>query len=374
MISVLSDIFAWQYQHIIKSGLFLLPADFVHENMVALGEAAFVVPGVGALTRLAWRYDNPRLSQEVFGLPFRVPLGLAAGFDYEARLARVGPALGMGWQTMGTVTLGAYPGNSPPMLGRLPQSRSLWVNKGFKSPGARAIHQKLAGDFFAHPVGLSVGATNRPYHSLAEQIDEYEQAFRELEAPDLHHAYYELNISCPNLKPGSDFNEPDNLSQLLRMVDGLNLKRPVLIKMPIEISPDQVRDMLRVILGSSLAGIIIGNLAKNHDNPAFFQTEVRRYTKGGFSGKPTQAKSNALIAEAYRFTKGRLPIVGCGGIFSAADAIEKIELGATLLQFITGMVYQGPQVVGQIHRELIRELDRRGYAHISEAIGRRSTI
>lgn len=368
MIEPLSKLTGIVYRNIAKPALFCIPADTVHENMVSAGSLAMNITPIRALTSAVYRYDHPSLEQTLAGIPLKNPIGLAAGFDYGANLTQALEPLGFGFQTVGTITHGVYAGNKPPMLGRLPKSQSLWVNKGFKNDGAETVQEKLAEMEFSHPIGISVGATNRVYKNEEEQINEYLSAFLTLDK-NTNHAYWELNISCPNLAAGTNFQDPDALKRLLTVVDALELDRPFFIKMPIDITKEQLIALLIVIEQSSAAGIIIGNLTKKADPRQFWLQERLKYDHGGFSGKPTRSKSTELIRTAYHFTEGRLIIIGCGGVFGVDDAVAKLKAGASALQLITGMILCGPQIVGQINFDLARYLEREGYHHITELIG-----
>lgn len=368
MIEPLSKLTGITYRNVAKPALFCIPADKAHEGMVAAGSLAMKLSPVRALTSSLFRYDHPLLEQNLAGIQLKTPIGLAAGFDYGANLTHALESLGFGFQTVGTITNQAYEGNKPPMLGRLPLSQSLWVNKGFKNDGAEAVQKKLADYEFPHPVGISVGATNRTYKNEADQINEYLAAFLTLDQ-NTNHSYWELNISCPNLAAGADFQEPAALSRLLSAVDTLELEQPLFIKMPIDITKEQLISLLIIIEQSTAAGIIIGNLTKKSDSKQFWLQERFLYDHGGFSGKPTRALSTEHIRTAYHFTEGRLAIIGCGGVFGIEDAVEKLKAGASALQLITGLILRGPQIVGQINLDLVRYMEREGYHHLSELIG-----
>lgn len=239
------------------------------------------------------------------------------------------------------------------MLGRLPKSKSLMVNKGYKNLGAKATIKKLEGKVFPIPVGISIGVTNSAsMNTLAKVIADIRQCFEKFEASTVKHSYYELNISCPNLKVGVSLYPAKSLDQLLRMIDNLKLSRPVFVKMPIEKTDEEYKQMLDVILKHKIAGVIIGNLSKDRSNPAIDREEVNTYSVGNFSGKPTWESSNHLIAFTRRYVKNKLVIIGCGGIFSPEDAKEKMKRGADLVQLITGMIYQGPQLASAIVQRL----------------------
>jgi dihydroorotate dehydrogenase len=149
----------------------------------------------------------------------------------------------------------------------------------------------------------------------------------------------------------------------------LKLKKPLFIKMPIEKTNDEVLNMLNVVVEFPVEGIILGNLQKDRKEPSLQKEEVKKFAVGNFSGKPTEKRSNELIAMAYKKYGKKLVIIGCGGVFNASDAYKKIRLGATLVQLITGLIFEGPQLVAQINLELPKFLQRDGFKNISEAIG-----
>lgn len=363
------------YQNALKPILFQLPPTVVHTRATKLGEMCGKIPVAKRITASIFRYYNILLQQNISGITFQNPIGLAAGFDYEARLTQLLPAIGYGFGTVGTITNNPYKGNPPPMLGRLPHSQSLMVNKGFKNLGARETINKLSNRQFAIPIGISIGRTNS--QSLATQktsIADILTTFTHFEQSAVKHAYYELNISCPNLYGDVTFYPPQNLKELLKEIDKLHLTRPVFIKMPIEKSDQDVSLMLEVIAKHSPTGVIFGNLQKDRNNPLFDQTEIKKYPLGNFSGKPTFERSNQLIALTYKRYKHKLIIIGCGGVFSAEDAYTKITLGASLVQLITGMIFVGPQLISEINMRLVDFLQKDGFTHISQAIGSKNKI
>lgn len=367
MIRPLSDLTGQMYRSVGKPMLFLFPADTVHHTMVKMGERMTHTP-LQSLFSTIYSFEHPVLDQTLDGIRFQTPSGLAAGFDYDVQLPEILPSIGFGWSTVGTITYEPYQGNPPPMLGRLPHSRSLWVNKGFKSAGAVALKEKIARLRVERPLGISVGATNRPYESENEQITEYIKAFETL-GNNLPNTHWELNISCPNLAAGNDFQKPPALARLLQQIDTLALPKPVYLKMPVDVTLAELVELLKVVERSSLRGIILGNLTKTADQRQFWLSERQRFKKGGFSGQPTARRSDFLIRAAHAYFQGSHTIIGCGGIFSAADAYRKIRQGANLLQFITGLIYQGPQLPGQVHADLARQLQADGFTHISQAVG-----
>lgn len=359
------------YRHILKPILFRFPADDVHQWFLSIGEwcgrSVFIRWIIGKLLS----YDDSRLNSEIAGIKFENPIGLAAGFDYDGQLINILPSVGFGFQTIGTVTDQSYDGNPKPMLGRLPMSRSLLVNKGFKNSGMSLILENLKGVKFDHVVGISIGKTNARKSTMTqvEAVQDILSAFKKVKASPVPFSYCELNISCPNLSGDVTFYEPIKLEQLLSAITELNIIRPIFIKMPITLSDDGTTALLDIIVKFSIAGVIIGNLHKNRQDPMLITEEVTKCGDGSFSGKPAEKRSNELIRLAYSQYGRKLIIIGCGGVFTAEDAYKKIKLGASLIQLITGMVYMGPSQIGIINRGLVKLLERDGYKNIIDAIG-----
>jgi dihydroorotate dehydrogenase subfamily 2 len=361
---------AFFYQNIAKKIFFMMDPEIVHEMMTNAGEVSGQIAFLKKFLASQYSVSSPVLSQEIDGIRFENPLGLAAGFDYDAKLTQFLYCLGFGFQTIGTITNSSYGGNTRPMLGRLPKSQSLLVNKGFKNRGAYYIADKLQHKNFQIPLGISVGRTNtEALKTQKESIEDILQAFQIFEKNKTKNSYYELNISCPNLKGDITFYPPENLNELLLEVENLHLKKPVYIKMPIEKTDKEILEMFNVITKyKTIKGVIFGNLQENKQDPALVQSEVAKFKMGYYSGKPTQKRSDELIALAYKHIP-HLTIIGCGGVFCVDDAYKKIRLGANLVQLITGLIYKGPQLVSQINTELIALLKKDGFRTISEARG-----
>jgi len=359
------------YQDVIKKIFFGIQPEKIHNVMVGFGEQLGKSEIIRNYFSSQFVIKDKSLQQKISGLNFQNPVGLAAGFDYEARLTQILPSIGFGFETVGTITNMPYGGNPSPMLGRLPKSKSLMVNKGFKNLGAKVTIEKLSGYSFRIPLGISIGSTNsKKIISQKDGISDIDKAFIQFEKSRLNHSYYELNISCPNLFTKITFYPPKNLRELLIEIDKLNLTRPVFVKMPIEKSDREILEMLKEISRHKITGVIFGNLQKDRSNKNLVPSEVRKFKVGNFSGKPTFDRSNELIKLAYKNYKGRFVIIGCGGIFSAEDAYKKIRLGASLVQLITGMIFNGPQLIFEINSGLLSLLKRDGFTNINKAIGK----
>ena len=365
------NIIAFVYQKIIKPIFFLLDAEFVHMSHIFLGDLL----GKSFLKNyMNWKfnYSSSKLKQKVAGINFPGSIGLAAGFDYEAKLTQILYSLGFGFQTVGTITNLPYKGNPKPRLGRLPKSKSLMVYKGFKNEGAATIVNRIQSLEYKIPMGISIGMSNNlSIKNTSDAVKDVVAAFKTFEKSQIKNRYYEINISCPNLiNTATDFYKPANLNLLLKSIGRLKIKKPIFIKMPISITNKEFLFLLNIVSEyKMIKGVIIGNLSKDKTNSLLNKQEVKKFKVGNFSGKPCEPRSNELIKLTYKKYGDKLIIIGCGGVFNGQDAYTKIKLGASLIQMITGMIFQGPQVISQINLELEELLERDGYKNIKEAIG-----
>ena len=362
----------WIYRNLCTKIFFRFDAEPIHEFVLKLGEIMGKIPGLSFLVRSVIRVSNPVLNTEVAGIFFENPIGLSAGFDHEAQLTRVISGFGFGFESVGTVTNKPYGGNPYPRIKRLVKSRSLLVNKGFKSTGIDKVLSQLSGSKFSIPTGISLGRTNTDEHKdHADAIADIVDAFKKVEASKIPFSYLELNISCPNLTKDISFYEPERLSELLVAVFSLKLSKPLFIKMPITLSDEQTKKLLDIILGFPISALIFGNLQNSRTHPAFDKNEIAKCKdyKGNWSGMPCKERSDELIRLAYIHTNGKLPIIGCGGIFTAGDAYRKIKLGASLVQLVTGLIFNGPQLPAEICSDLPALLKKDGYKNIKDAVG-----
>lgn len=356
------------YQKIVKPILFKIEAETVHNITSVVGETL----GNNALIKHLFSYHNSKLSQKICGLNFQNPIGLSAGFDYNGHLVEVLPAIGFGFNTVGTVTARPYRGNLPPRLDRLPSSRSLFVNKGFKSAGVVAVAKKLDQKNLKNSVlGISIGSSNLPeIDTIPKAIDDYLFSFDYLKGKK-YIKFFELNISCPNTTLPEPFKNVKNLTNLLHAISKLKISQPLFIKMPNEIHSSDLDAIITTALKYPVSGFILSNLVKDRTNKFINPQELEKFKnlKGNFSGKPCAENANKLISCVYKKYGRDTKIIGCGGVFSATDAYEKIKLGASLVQLITGLVFEGPQLIGDINRGLVALLKRDGFVSLSEAIG-----
>ena len=360
------------YKNLLRPIIFLFDSELIHEKLISFGEFLGNYYLTKTLLKILFGLGNKSLEQTLAGIDFKNPIGLAAGFDYKANLTQILPSIGFGFETIGTITNLPYEGNPKPRLGRLIQSQSLLVYKGFKNEGIEKVSRKLRKLKYAFPLGISIGKTNSQTDKMTQQqaVLDIVSAFKVAEKANLKNSYYELNISCPNLFGNVSFYPPKNLEELLLSVTKLKLQKPLFIKMPISKTDSEVLSMLSVIVKFPVSGVIFGNTQNNRSDKSFVKEELKKYPVGNFSGKPTFKRSNELIKLGFKNYGKKLIIIGCGGVFSAEDAYKKIKLGASLVQFITGMVFEGPQLAAEINLGLIKLLKKDGYSNISQAIGK----
>ncbi|MEI7578509.1 MAG: quinone-dependent dihydroorotate dehydrogenase [bacterium] len=363
------SLIAWVYQNFLKKILFKRDPEDVHDSFIKIGNILGKFAITRFFTRLFFRYRNPMLEQEVAGITFKNPVGLSEGFDKDANLIDILPEVGFGFNQIGSITWFSYAGNAKPRLIRLPNSRGIIVNYGLKNIGAKKISENLEKHGKTNiPLSISIAKTNSPETCTIDQgIEDYFNSYKLLNEKNLGD-FYTLNISCPNTFGGEPFTTPEKLDALLKKIREIKSARPLFIKMPINLSWNRIAQLLKVAVRYEVTGVIIGNLNKDRSNISS-KDKVTEEMKGGISGKPTWKLGNKLIEKTYKQFGKKLIIIGVGGIFSAEDAYEKIKLGATLVQLITGMIFEGPQLIGQINKGLVKLLKQDGYKNISEAIG-----
>lgn len=349
-----TKLFSTSYKYILKPILFLFDPELVHDGFTYVGEK---VESLSWLVGGLFRFKHESLHRKVLGIQFDNPVGLAAGFDYDGHMAAVMKHVGFGFNTVGTVTAKGYEGNAKPRLARLPLSQSLLVNKGFKSGGAKEVRKRLdAKNLKGHTIGISVGSSNLPeIDTLKKAIDDYLYTFR-LFASRKYVSFFELNISCPNIRLKGAFSSPENFTKLCDAISKLKLKQPIFVKMSNEISLKESDALVQIAIDHGIKGFIFSNLVKDRSNPSLIDSEVQKinHLPGNFSGKPTFSNSVKLIKHTRHKFGTDIAIIGTGGVFNATDAKIKFEAGADSIQLITGMIFEGPQLIGEINAELAR--------------------
>jgi len=327
------------YRHVVRPLLFTLPPEWVHHASLA----AITRTPLAALIESFARREFPVLERKLFGLTFPNPVGLAAGFDKNAEGVTVWPRLGFGFMELGTITPLPQPGNPRPRVFRLAAEQGLINRLGFPNVGAEEVARRLekikaSGRWPRTPVGLNLGKNKET--PLTEAGRDYVACFRRTrELAD----YFVVNVSSPNTPGLRDLQQGPFLDSILGPLreedpDG---KRPLLIKIAPDLAEAQIADVVNAVEKYRLAGIVA-------TNTTIEKSGLSVQEEGGASGRPLTARSTEIIRTVHRLTGGRVPIIGVGGIFNAADAREKFEAGASLLQVYTGFVYEGPLVARKI--------------------------
>ena len=317
------------------------------------------------------RPDDPILATRVWDLTFGNPIGLAAGFDKDAEVIDAMLRLGFGFVEAGTVTPLAQPGNPKPRLFRLEEDEGVINRFGFNSKGLSAFVERLKTRQRADRATGIVGANVGKNRDAADAAGDYATG---IAAVCGLADYLVCNISSPNTPGLRGLQAREQIEELIARVlevrgrslpDARQLP-PLLAKVGPDLDQQQLRDIADVALATGIDGLIIGNTTV--DRPAGLRSRYANET-GGLSGPPLMAKATACLAEMYRFTGGRLPLIGCGGVASGADAYAKIRAGASLVQVYSSLVFHGPELIGRVKRELAQRLRADGFKRVKDAVG-----
>ncbi|WP_044004067.1 quinone-dependent dihydroorotate dehydrogenase [Hymenobacter swuensis] len=342
------------YDSLVKPLLFRLDAEKAHHLVFDNLKRAYRLPGAAAVLRGLYDFQHPNLERDVLGLRFRNPVGLAAGFDKNAELTDELGALGFGFVEIGTVTPRPQPGNPVPRLFRLPQDKALVNRMGFNNLGAEAaatrLRQRRNQDLI---IGGNIGKNKDTPNELAAH--DYVACVEALhEVVD----YFVVNVSSPNTPGLRQLQEREPLIQLLQQVQERNqalpAPRPLLLKIAPDLTDSQLDDILLIARETNLNGLVATNTTISRAGLSTPETQVAALGAGGLSGKPLRQRATEVIRYLSKGSRGQLPIIGVGGIFSAQDAREKLEAGAVLLQLYTGFIYEGPGLVRSINGELVK--------------------
>ena len=365
LISTRNLINRFLYKAVFKPIFFRIDPETIHDGMIKIGRFL----GSNSFTRAAvaffFSYSNKCLEQIILGIKFPNPVGLAAGFDKDAVLTELLPSVGFGFAEVGSVTGEPCLGNPKPRLWRLTKSKALVVYFGLKNNGCEEISRRLRSKTFSIPIGVNIAKTNSPKTvELEAGIEDYAKAFEQFTGIG---SYFTINISCPNAFGGQPFNSPDRLEKLLTTLGQITTKKPIFLKLSPDLAEKEIDQIIEVAARHKIAGFICSNVTENRENKKIVEKQIPK--KGGISGKPVEDLTNDLIRYVYQKTGGRFVIIGCGGVFSAEDAYKKIRLGASLVELLTGMIYEGPQVISEINQGLVRLLQKDGFKNISDAVG-----
>jgi dihydroorotate dehydrogenase len=358
---------------LIRSLLFALDAERAHHLSMRLFSGAMRLGPLRRLTAAALCTDDPRLRVRRFGIDFPSPVGLAAGFDKDAEYFEALAALGFGFIEVGTLTGQPQPGNPRPRLFRLPSDRALVNRMGFNNKGSAAAAAALAGRRIGPLLGVNIGKSKVVPNE--EAVGDYLASFERLFP---FGRYFVVNVSSPNTPGLRELQERGPLTALLRALTERNAElaarhgtepRPILLKIAPDLTEPQVAAIVEMTKEVPIAGLVSTNTTVSREGLRAAPARVAAVGAGGLSGAPLTACSRAMVADLYRRTEGRLPIVGGGGVMSGEDAWQMIRAGASLVQVYTGFVYGGPGFVRSIHRHLLRRLAESGKRSIDEVVG-----
>ncbi|EAQ81914.1 quinone-dependent dihydroorotate dehydrogenase [Blastopirellula marina] len=362
------------YRSILRPLLFHWDAETAHHATIAACRIAGAIPLAPQLMRAWYDFAASPLESNVAGLTFPNPVGLAAGWDKNGHALRLLDSWGFGFAEIGSISAAASLGNRRPRLFRLPQDRAIVVNYGLPNDGAEVIAQRLAKHRIRRPLGVNLVKTNQGPDAAASSaeriVDDYVCS---AQAVHRHASYLTLNLSCPNAAGGKDFfAQPGSIRQLLTALLPLEIACPLFLKVAPNPDPAEIERLLEECEPFAAVRGFLFNLPVGKAASLALTTPRQVWEKmpGAVAGQPVAALSNRCIAEMYqRMPRDRYVIIGGGGVFSAADAYEKMGLGASLIQIYTALVYEGPGVVGRINRGLLQLLAADGFSHVGQAVG-----
>ncbi|MCB2378907.1 quinone-dependent dihydroorotate dehydrogenase [Hymenobacter sp. BT635] len=340
------------YKALLKPLLFQLDAEQAHHFVFDNLRRSCRLPGTKALLRSLYDFVHPGLEREVFGLKFRNPVGLAAGFDKNAELTDELATMGFGFVEIGTVTPRAQPGNPTPRLFRLPQDEALINRMGFNNEGAAAAAQRLRRRHSTIIIGGNIGKNKDTPNeqAAADYVASFETLFDTVD-------YFVVNVSSPNTPNLRQLQEKEPLIRLLQQVQERNLAKPkpkpLLLKIAPDLTDGQLDDILTIAAETRLSGLVATNTTIARDGLNTDPGQLAAVGAGGLSGRPLRQRSTDVIRYLHRHSAGGLPIIGVGGIGSAADALEKLAAGASLVQLYTGFIYEGPALVKRINQAVV---------------------
>ncbi|MGS2741968.1 quinone-dependent dihydroorotate dehydrogenase [Sinomicrobium sp. M5D2P17] len=335
------------YKYLIRPVLFQFDPEKVHHFTFSFIKAVNNIPGVGALLKNIYTVNDPRLEREVFGLKFKNPVGLAAGFDKDARLFNELSGFGFGFIEIGTLTPKPQPGNPPKRLFRLRADTAIVNRMGFNNGGVEEAVKRLKknkGVLVGGNIGKNKATPNE------DAAEDYRICF---EALFDYVDYFVVNVSSPNTPNLRALQDKEPLKKLLSSLQDHKLQatgqKPVLLKIAPDLTEGQLRDIVHIVEETGIAGVIATNTTISREglkSPA-------KEESGGLSGMPLKDRSTEVIRFLHKESKGSFPIIGVGGIHSPEDALEKLEAGASLVQVYTGFIYEGPGLVKRINKGLL---------------------
>ncbi len=339
------------YKLIFRPILFKIYAEKVHTIIKRTLQVSFTIPGIKPIIKAYYQVNDPRLEREVFGLKFKNPVGIAAGFDKNAEMYNELAEFGFSHIEIGTVTPIAQEGNPKPRIFRLPKDQALINRMGFNNGGIETAVRNLKKRTTSVIIGGNLGKNTQTPNSNA--VADYMAVFKGLfDYVD----YFVVNVSCPNVTALCELQDQDYLEEILFAVQKINLKKdnpkPILLKVAPDLNHQQLDEVIDIVAKTKIQGVIATNTTVTREN---LKTDFEPIGNGGLSGFPLKNKSTEVIRYLSKKSNKAFPIIGVGGIFTAEDAIEKLEAGADLVQVYTGFIYEGPAIAKKINQAILRK-------------------
>ncbi len=344
--------FQFMYKRLLRPILFLFPPETIHHFVFRFLKFFCRLPYTAKLLSSMYCLQDKRLERTVFGITFPNPVGLAAGFDKDAKLVDELGYLGFGHIEIGTVTPHAQPGNAQPRMFRLPKDKALINRMGFNNGGAAAAADRLK----ARKTGILIGGNIGKNKITANEdaADDYEKCFHALHAVV---DYFVVNVSSPNTPGLRALQDKEPLTVLLSRLKLMNDRKlnpkPILLKIAPDLTNEQLDEIIEIVQNTKIDGIIATNTTIDRSNLLTDKALVERIGAGGLSGKPLAKRSTEVIKYLVEKGKNSFPVVAVGGIHSEEDALEKLAAGARLVQLYTGFIYEGPALIKRINKRLL---------------------
>lgn len=342
------------YKAIIRPILFCFDPEKVHHFTFSLIRKVSKIPGFKALFRKLYVVEDQRLERQLFGLTFKNPVGLAAGFDKNAVLYNELANFGFGFIEIGTVTPKAQEGNPKQRLFRLKDDKGIINRMGFNNEGLNAAISQLKKNKGQLIIGGNIGKNTQ---TLPEDYTkDYLECFNALHP---YVDYFVLNVSCPNVGSHAKLNDKDYLLELIAAVQKANntfsKQKPILLKIAPDLNDVQLDEIIELIAETNLDGVIASNTSIDRTGLKTSDARLEEIGNGGLSGRPIKEKSTKVITYLADKSNKAFPIIGVGGIHSAKDALEKLDAGADLVQVYTGFIYEGPKLISTINKALLKK-------------------
>jgi len=343
------------YRLVLKPLLFLFNPERAHYIAMGLLSFAVAIPGISFLFKKIYSIRNKKLERQLFGLKFPNPVGLAAGFDKNARWVDELDYLGFGFIEIGTVTPIAQSGNEKPRLFRLPLDNGLINRMGFNNEGAEAAALRLRNRKSKVLVGGNIGKNKVTPNEQA--LDDYLKCYDVLYQ---NVDYFVVNVSSPNTPGLRALQEKEPLMNILQQLQNKNEKqarpKPILLKIAPDLTNEQLDDIIDIVRETKIAGVIATNTTVSRDGLKTPVSEIESIGAGGLSGIPVRKMSTEVIRYLKQKSNNAFPVIGAGGIHTAEDALEKLKAGADLVQVYTGFIYEGPSIAKRINKALLEQI------------------